>query len=164
LKAQAGDVPGARRLHEESLGAYRNLNDVDGIANGLYLLAQLDLAEQAYEAALERLTEAWSLLVRLGRVDGIAFAGTQYGQLLAVAGQRDPALEVFAGAQQAWGGWARRVTLSRSASSSPRCVVPLGDLLVLPKERTGHHEGHEEHEERAVKRRRDPLVLPSSDV
>ena len=102
MKAQAGDVRGARALQEERLEAVRQLGDVGSVANALYDLARLDLSEEAYQKAQERLAEAWPLILRLGEVRGIADVGTLLGRLLVLAEQRDAALEVLSRAQEAW--------------------------------------------------------------
>jgi hypothetical protein len=47
------------------------------------------------EAAMPRLAEAYGILLRLGRADGIAVVGMTYGQILAAAGKVDDALAVL---------------------------------------------------------------------
>ncbi len=89
LKAQSGDVAGARERQDERLTVNRGLGDIDGIAAALFNLAQLDLMEEKHVAALPRLLESFALNTRLGRADGIAIVGSVLGQLLAAAGRAE---------------------------------------------------------------------------
>jgi hypothetical protein len=101
LKAQAGDVQGARQLLAERLEVNRRLGDMAEIAAALFSIAQLDLAEGQTAEAGSRLAESWPLLVRLNRVDGIAVVGEVYGGLLANQGDA-AAIDVLRRSQAAY--------------------------------------------------------------
>jgi tetratricopeptide (TPR) repeat protein len=97
-----GEVDEALRLHEEELAVHRRLNDADGIANAQWDLAQLDLNRHDLLSALKRLDEAWSILSRIDRVEGLAVVGSTYGEVMAMQGQHDQARKVLAVAIQCW--------------------------------------------------------------
>jgi hypothetical protein len=101
LKAQGGDVQGARQLLAERLEVNRRLGDMAEIAAALFSIAQLDLAEGQTAEAGSRLAESWPLLVRLNRVDGIAVVGEVYGGLLANQGDA-AAIDVLRRSQAAY--------------------------------------------------------------
>ena len=84
-RLRSGDVAEARRLQSERLEVNRKLGDLDGVAAALYDLAQLDLQEKKVQDAIPRLKEAWDLLYKINRADGIAFVGQLLGSLLAEA-------------------------------------------------------------------------------
>jgi hypothetical protein len=95
LRAQAGDVAGARELQVERLAVNRGLGDLDGIGAAQYDLALLDLEEGQVDSARTRLAEAWEIFQRIRRADFIAIAGKLYGRLLAEAGEREAAVAVL---------------------------------------------------------------------
>jgi hypothetical protein len=70
-------------MHEDRLAIYRQLADPDGIGATLWGLAQLDLAEQKISDAVPRIFEAYEIVLRLGRAEGIATVGQLLGQILA---------------------------------------------------------------------------------
>ncbi|MCP3906266.1 MAG: ATP-binding protein, partial [Planctomycetes bacterium] len=95
------DTDAFRRLQCERLEANRTLGDADGIASALWDLAQLDLQEKKYEDAAPRIQEAFPILVKLARPDGIAVVGPRFAQFAAAAGQIDVADQVLEISEQA---------------------------------------------------------------
>ena len=69
--------------------------DPDGIAKPLGALSQLDLAERNIGDAIPRIIEAYAIVERLGRAEGIAVIGTAFGQILAVQEESDEARRVL---------------------------------------------------------------------
>lgn len=58
-------------------------------------MAQLDLAEEKFDDAVPRIIEAYEIVSRLGRADGIAVIGMALGQILAGRGEREGARHVL---------------------------------------------------------------------
>jgi hypothetical protein len=79
----------------ERLEINQRLADADGIGATLWDLAQLDLAEQKIGDAVPRILEAYNIVSRLGRAEGIAVIGPIVGQILAANNQPDEARDVL---------------------------------------------------------------------
>ena|SRR6266436_1817891 len=90
-----GDVRAARALHQDRLAIYRQLADPDGIGATLWGLAQLDLAEQKIDDAVPRIFEAYAIMSKLGRAEGIAVIGQLVGQILAANNEPEEARAVL---------------------------------------------------------------------
>jgi hypothetical protein len=88
---EKGDAAVARGLHEERLAIYRRLADADGVGATLWGLARLDLAERRIQDALPRIVEAYEIVSKLERAEGIAAIGTVLGQILAANDQPEDA-------------------------------------------------------------------------
>jgi tetratricopeptide (TPR) repeat protein len=91
ILVQKGDAAAARLLQEKRLEVYRRPADVDGIGAALWGLAQLDLAEEKFDDAVPRIIEAYDIMSKLGRADGIAVIGMVFGQMLAASGNPEEA-------------------------------------------------------------------------
>jgi hypothetical protein len=68
---------------------------MDGIAASLWSIARIELERKQFDRAFPRVAEAWPLIVKLGRPDGIAFLGGVFGQFLAAADLPDEACNVL---------------------------------------------------------------------
>ena len=101
LQAQ-GKTDEALALQEERLATNRRLGVIVGIAASLWSIAQIELEREQFEQAFPRLAEAWPLMVKLGRPDGIAAIGGVFGQFLAGAGALDEARNVLGQAAAAY--------------------------------------------------------------
>src|SRR5262249_54565258 len=101
-----GELDEARALQEERLAVNQRLNDTDGIAATLWALSQVDLAEKKTGEAIPRIIEAYQIVMRLGRAEGIAVIGATLGQISAAYGQPDDARAVLStvgrNVPQAW--------------------------------------------------------------
>ncbi len=86
---QRGDLEEASRWQSRRLEVNRRLEDRDGVAATLWDLAKIDLARGDTAGALPRLEEAFTLLERVGRAEGLAIVGERYGSLLLVAAGQD---------------------------------------------------------------------------
>ncbi len=95
ILAQKGDLAGALDLQVDRLAANRYLKDSDGIASALWDIAQIELEQEKPDEAVPRLVEAWQNFTQMGRADGIAVVGRALGQLVALAGDKDKALEIL---------------------------------------------------------------------
>jgi hypothetical protein len=95
ILTKKGDRVKARSLREDRLQIHRQMDDRDGIANALWDLSQLDLAEQKTGDAIPRIIVAYAIVERLGRAQGIAVIGTVFGQILAAQGEPDVARRVL---------------------------------------------------------------------
>ncbi|WP_315781083.1 MULTISPECIES: CHAT domain-containing protein [unclassified Bradyrhizobium] len=84
ILAARGDLDEAlhMRRHGE-LPIYQQLSDAEGIAATLWNIAQIDLARERVREALQGMTEAYAMFLRLGRADGIAVIGSTLGQIFA---------------------------------------------------------------------------------
>jgi hypothetical protein len=69
--------------------------DADGIGATLWDLAQLDLMEQKIGDAVPRIFEAYQIMSKLGRAEGIAVIGTVAGQILEANERPDEARRVL---------------------------------------------------------------------
>ncbi len=84
-----GDLDEALLIsRQELLPAVERIGDLDGIAAALWQVAQLELQRDELDVALPRMAEAFRIVVRLGRADGIAAIGSILGQSLAA--RQDP--------------------------------------------------------------------------
>jgi hypothetical protein len=103
-------VSGALKLQLERLEVDRQLGDVEGIAGAQYDLANLDVEENRFDEARARLSEAWQILLQIGRADAIAIVGSRYGQLLA-ATDRTQALTILRTSREAFQrlGWTQQL-------------------------------------------------------
>jgi hypothetical protein len=88
-------VDQALKLHQEQLAIAEALGDLDGVANTLWSIAQIELHEQHFQQAFERLADSYAINLKLGRLDGICYVGLDFGQLLCAAGQREEGLAVL---------------------------------------------------------------------
>jgi tetratricopeptide (TPR) repeat protein len=95
IAAQKGDLEGARGLQEEVLEINRTLRDADGIAATLWVIARIELAQRKNADAALRIAEAYSIVERIGRAEGIAVVGSVFAQILAAAGEHEQALAVL---------------------------------------------------------------------
>jgi tetratricopeptide (TPR) repeat protein len=82
ILVQKGDRGAARALQDERLETNRGLADADGIGAALWDMAQLDLAERKIDDAIPRIMDAYGIVARLGRAEGIAVIGRLFGQIL----------------------------------------------------------------------------------
>ncbi len=98
---QRGETAEALRIQlEEVLPVAQALGDVDLIAHVRFSCARMRLARGGLEQGeaqqiYDELAESFALWQKLQRVDGIAFAGSLLGQVLAWAGHREEALPVL---------------------------------------------------------------------
>jgi hypothetical protein len=84
-KTAVAELEGFASMQVERLEINQQLNDADGIGATLWNLAQLDLAEQKIDDAVPRILEAYGIVSKLGRAEGIAVIGTYVGQILAAS-------------------------------------------------------------------------------
>ena len=111
IAAAQGDLDTAVELQERRLEANRGLGNLDGIAAALWDLASIDLQRENFEAALPRVAEAYGLLARLGRAEGLAVVGSVHGQFLVAGGQVGEGVVVLQRAADAY----RKLGLDDSA-------------------------------------------------
>jgi len=97
-----GEVDEALALQRERLATNRALEDLDGIAYASADIGHilLDRAEkqqdaEAFQEAFRAFDESYRNLIRIGRLDGICWVGATFGQLLAIAGDREQARVVL---------------------------------------------------------------------
>jgi tetratricopeptide (TPR) repeat protein len=95
-----GEVDEAIRLQTERLNVNRDLNDADGIAATQFDIAKLEVILHNLDSAIARLREAYEIVIRTGRVEGIAFVGKMYGKLLISEGKSKDALDVLNACRQ----------------------------------------------------------------
>ena len=100
LQAQ-GDLAEALEMHLERLPTYREMGDVGGIAHVRFSCAQIrwQRGHHQVDGGLQEihneLAEAFEINQRLQRPDGIGVVGALLGEVLAMAGQPDRAIEVL---------------------------------------------------------------------
>ncbi|MFN7950380.1 MAG: hypothetical protein U0610_01550 [bacterium] len=78
------------------LAVYEGLGDLDGIANTLWSIARIEIEQEKFQEAYERLQRSYEINLKLGRLDGICMVGVDLGQLLAMGGHREEGLAVLA--------------------------------------------------------------------
>jgi hypothetical protein len=89
-------------LHQERLEVYERLGSLDGKAATLWDIAQIELNRGDMEKAAPRVIEAYQIVDRLDRLDGICVIGVVFGQLLIAAGERDMGLAVLHRSEQGY--------------------------------------------------------------
>jgi phosphopentomutase len=107
---QRGDSEEALRIFNEVLPAAERIQDMDMIAKILFKRASVRLNWSGYEnqedkeRIVEDLKRSFELNCQLRRVDGIAFAGSLFGQLLVKGGLVNEAITVLEKAATAFEG------------------------------------------------------------
>jgi hypothetical protein len=94
-EAPLEDLDRARKLLDERLEVNRKCNNAEKIAETLWGLAQLDLAQQKIDDAMPRLVESYDIFLRLGRANDSAVVGVPIGRILAARDRRGEALTVL---------------------------------------------------------------------
>ena len=89
IRVSMGEVDEALKLHEERFAVFESLDGLDGKANGLWSMAQIDLQQGNFQKAFERLQESYILNLKLCRLDDICFVGVDLGMLLCHAGDSE---------------------------------------------------------------------------
>jgi tetratricopeptide (TPR) repeat protein len=117
-----GDLEGARALRAESLDAFRRLGVAEGIANSLWGLAQIDLAQEKLDEAAPRVIEAYGIVSHLGRADAIAVIGLLHGQILTAFQMRTEALTVLRRSAEMF----RKLGLEKEAHDAEKLISDLG--------------------------------------
>lgn len=95
ILADKGDIEAAINMLEECLVISRDQKDLDGVASSLWELACIELSQGNMGDAVPRVLEAYALVERMGRAEGIAAIGSVHGQLLIAAGMRHEGLAVL---------------------------------------------------------------------
>ena len=80
---------------EQQLPAFEKLGDKAGIASTLWAIAQIEIARKNPKAAAPKIAEAYSLVLEMGRLEGVAVIGEAFGQNLIAAGRHDEGLAVL---------------------------------------------------------------------
>jgi tetratricopeptide (TPR) repeat protein len=106
LQAQ-GDLDGALAMHLERLPVAQELQDINGIAHIRFSCAQLRLQRGDHKSGglqviHDELAEAFEINLKLQHPDGVGAVGLLLGQLLAMGGQREQAVEVLRAAVAAF--------------------------------------------------------------
>ena len=96
IRRAKGQVDEAMKLHQEMLGIFEALGDADGKANALWSMAEIELQRTDIALAREHLGAAYGILLKIGRLDGIAVVGVTFGQVLCAAGETAEGLAVLA--------------------------------------------------------------------
>ncbi|MDS4015605.1 MAG: hypothetical protein RKP46_14835, partial [Candidatus Accumulibacter sp.] len=102
-----GQFAEALALHEKRLPVAERMRDLDSIAHIRYSTAALRLqlgqhTSRGLQRIYDDLAEAFALSRQLGRPDFIGGVGQLLAQVLALAGERESALEVLTLAEQAF--------------------------------------------------------------
>jgi tetratricopeptide (TPR) repeat protein len=130
-----GEVEEALRLQRERLGVNRELGDQDGIASASYDIGHVQLFQAiehsdsgAFQLSVDALTESYSILLKIGRLDGICAVGLALGQALAMAGEHDRARAIL---QRSLDGF-RRLGESAHAQEIARLLAQMeqGDTTI----------------------------------
>ncbi|MEZ4869727.1 MAG: CHAT domain-containing protein [Caldilineaceae bacterium] len=98
---QRGESDEALRIYlEECLPVLQRIQDLDSLAHVRYFCANIRLQRGGLQGdegqtIIDELGESFALFRKLQRVDGIAFVGSLFGQVLAAVGLRDEAMTVL---------------------------------------------------------------------
>jgi tetratricopeptide (TPR) repeat protein len=95
ILAQKGDLAGALEIQVERLATNRALKDSGEIAAALWDISQIEREQQKFDEAVLRLVEAWQIFTQMDQAEGVAVVGRALGQLAALAGDKDKALEIL---------------------------------------------------------------------
>jgi hypothetical protein len=82
-------------LYLERLGIFNALGDLDGKANTLWSIAQIEIELSKFHEALVHLSESYTILLKLERLEGICFVGLDFGTMLCRAGQHKSGLAIL---------------------------------------------------------------------
>ena len=119
VDAQEGDYEKAARLYERGLAMYRELGDLEGIANSLWLLGTMVGSRQGdHERAMSLLEESLGLYRKLGDEHGIASLLNSLGMVATVQGDFARAVTMYEDA----------LTLSRESGDASGVARFLGNL------------------------------------
>ncbi|MEO5341002.1 MAG: CHAT domain-containing protein [Magnetococcus sp. MYC-9] len=106
---QRGESDEALRiLREEALPVYERLGDQSGLAHALFRMAQIRLSSgrnidsASLPDILSDMEKSFAICFRIRKVDGVAFVGHFFGQLLAELGAQEAALTVLREARKAF--------------------------------------------------------------
>jgi tetratricopeptide (TPR) repeat protein len=122
IMVKKGDKAAARVLQEDRLRINTRLDDQDGRAATLWSLSQLDLSEMKPNDGIPRIVEAYAIVQRLGRAEGIAVIGQVLGQILAASGELDQAHQVLRGSAEMYS----RLGRTEDAQEVERMIRELG--------------------------------------
>jgi hypothetical protein len=83
------------------------MHDIDTVGHALVYCAQIRLSRRDHERGeiqtiFEELSEAYTISLKLQRPDFIGWAGNLLGEVLAMGGHPDEAVDVLATAAAAW--------------------------------------------------------------
>jgi hypothetical protein len=103
-----GQLDEALALHLERLPIAQEMQDIVNVAHTLFSCAQIRLACGDHEkgdiqTVFEELNEAFQITLKLQRPDGIGAVGNLLGQILALGGHTDEAVNVLETAAAAFG-------------------------------------------------------------
>jgi len=126
IRAAKGEVDAALQLHQETLGICEGLGDLDGMANALWSIAQIELRLQKLQDAFDHLAKSYEIVLRLGRLDGICVIGLDLGGLLCDAGQRTEGLEILTRSRDGFSKLGR-AAMARQVQELPDLVPPGGN-------------------------------------
>jgi tetratricopeptide (TPR) repeat protein len=94
----------------------------DNVAHTLWKLARIDLAQGRFDDARSRIDEAYAIMLRLDRAEGIAVVGMSLGPMLAASEQRDEALVVLRRSVDMF----RKLGLEKRAQEADWLIAELG--------------------------------------
>jgi hypothetical protein len=98
-----GQLDEALRIRqEEELPVYERLGNIEGQAAALWSIATIHLQREQIAEAMPFIEQAYTLIGRVGRLDGICAIGSAWGQILAVTGRRSDALAVLTRVEAGW--------------------------------------------------------------
>ena len=95
ILAQQGQHDEALPMYAAALATHRQMENLEGIAATLWGMAQIDLYHKDIESATKKILEAYPLVMRMGRLEGIAVIGEHCGQILFMAGHREEGLNIL---------------------------------------------------------------------
>ena len=95
IMVSRGEVDEALKLHQQRLPIYKALDDQAGIANTLWGMARLEMNAENFQQTYENLAQAYAILVKIGRLDGICVVGGDLGRILCMDGHKEEGLEIL---------------------------------------------------------------------
>lgn len=117
------DLDQAFRIRQlEQLPIFQRFDDADNVAHTLWKLARIDLAQGRFDDARSRIDEAYAIMLRLDRAEGIAVVGMSLGPMLAASEQRDEALVVLRRSADMF----RKLGLEKRAQEADWLIAELG--------------------------------------
>ena len=93
--AQKGEADAALELLAQGSQDFQELGDLDGRASTLWAMAQIELDRGKHSKMVPMIEEAYRIVDRLGRLEGICAIGYTLGQILVGAGRREEGLAVL---------------------------------------------------------------------
>jgi tetratricopeptide (TPR) repeat protein len=95
IRTARGELDAALLLHQEALGVYETSGDLDGKANTLWSMAQIEVRQQKWQEAFHHLADSYATFQQIGRLDGVCLVGSDLGLMLCMASEKEQGIAIL---------------------------------------------------------------------